>query len=93
VRDTGPGIAAADHESLFLSFEQVDGSATRRVGGLGLGLSFVRRLAEDAGFPLTVISELGKGSEFALDLPLAEVVPPAPRRPSPRRASRRAASS
>jgi PAS domain S-box-containing protein len=86
VRDTGPGIAAADHESLFLSFEQVDGSATRRVGGLGLGLSFVRRLAEDAGFPLTVTSELGKGAEFALDLPLADVPPPEPRRPSPRRA-------
>jgi signal transduction histidine kinase len=85
VRDAGPGIAAADRESLFLSFEQVDGSATRRVGGLGLGLSFVRRLAQDAGFPLSVTSELGKGAEFALDLPLAAVVPPAPRRPSPRR--------
>jgi two-component system sensor histidine kinase VicK len=86
VRDAGPGIAAGDRESLFLSFEQVDGSATRRVGGLGLGLSFVRRLAEDAGFPLTVTSELGKGAEFALDLPLADVPPPEPRRPSPRRA-------
>jgi signal transduction histidine kinase len=85
VRDAGPGIAAADRESLFLSFEQVDGSATRRVGGLGLGLSFVRRLAQDADFPLSVTSELGKGAEFALDLPLAAVVPPAPRRPSPRR--------
>ncbi|MCW2681583.1 MAG: two-component sensor kinase, involved in phosphate sensing, partial [Frankiales bacterium] len=85
VRDAGPGIAAADRDSLFLSFEQVDGSATRRVGGLGLGLSFVRRLAEDAGYPLSVSSELGKGAEFALDLPIAEVVPPAPRRPSARR--------
>ncbi len=80
VRDAGPGIAAADRDSLFLSFEQVDGSATRRVGGLGLGLSFVRRLAEDSGYPLSVSSELGKGSEFALDLPPAEVVAPAPRR-------------
>jgi PAS domain S-box-containing protein len=81
VRDAGPGIAAADRESLFLSFEQVDGSATRRVGGLGLGLSFVRRLADDAGFPLTVTSELGKGAEFALDLPIAAApVPPAARR-------------
>jgi two-component system phosphate regulon sensor histidine kinase PhoR len=85
VRDAGPGIARADRDSLFLSFEQVDGSATRRVGGLGLGLSFVRRLAQDAGFPLSVSSELGKGAEFALDLPLADGVPPAPRRPSPRR--------
>jgi signal transduction histidine kinase len=85
VRDAGPGIAAADRASLFTSFEQVDGSATRRVGGLGLGLSFVRRLSEDSGYPLSVASELGKGSEFALDLPLAPAEPPAPRRPSTRR--------
>jgi two-component system, OmpR family, sensor histidine kinase VicK len=85
VRDAGPGIAAADQRALFTSFEQVDGSATRRVGGLGLGLSFVRRLAEDAGYPLSVRSEVGKGAEFSLDLPLAEVVPPAPRRPTVRR--------
>jgi two-component system sensor histidine kinase VicK len=86
VRDAGPGIAVADRDALFLSFEQVDGSATRRVGGLGLGLSFVRRLAQDAGFPLSVTSEVGKGAEFALDLPLADVAPPAPRRSSPRAA-------
>jgi two-component system sensor histidine kinase VicK len=71
VRDAGPGISVADEAKLFTSFEQVDGSVTRRVGGLGLGLSFVRRLAEDAGFPLTVSSVEGKGSEFALDLPIA----------------------
>ncbi|MGZ6791738.1 MAG: sensor histidine kinase, partial [Mycobacteriales bacterium] len=72
VRDAGPGIAEADQAALFTSFEQVDGSATRRVGGLGLGLSFVRRLAQDAGYPLTVSSRLGRGSEFALDLPVAD---------------------
>jgi two-component system sensor histidine kinase VicK len=70
VRDNGPGIAAADQVRLFTSFEQVDGSATRRVGGLGLGLSFVRQLAEDAGFLLTVTSG-PTGSEFSLDLPIA----------------------
>jgi signal transduction histidine kinase len=71
VKDTGPGISALDQGRLFTSFEQADGSATRKVGGLGLGLSFVRRIAEDAGFPLTVVSTEGKGSEFALDLPVA----------------------
>jgi PAS domain S-box-containing protein len=81
VRDAGPGIAAADQRTLFTSFEQVDGSATRRVGGLGLGLSFVRRLAEDAGFPLSFNSVVGKGSEFSLDLPVSA-------EPLPRRASR-----
>jgi PAS domain S-box-containing protein len=83
VRDSGPGIAEVDQATLFTSFEQVDGSATRRVGGLGLGLSFVRRLAEDAGFPLSVWSVVGKGSEFALDLPVSD-------QPVPRRASRAA---
>jgi two-component system phosphate regulon sensor histidine kinase PhoR len=84
VRDAGPGIAPADQEALFSSFAQVDGSATRRVGGLGLGLSFVRRLAEDAGYPLTVTSTVGKGTEFALDLPAAEA-PPQPPPPAVRR--------
>ncbi|HVE74249.1 MAG TPA: ATP-binding protein [Mycobacteriales bacterium] len=85
VRDTGPGIAAADQESLFTSFAQVDGSATRRVGGLGLGLSFVRRLAEDAGYGLTVTSTVGSGTEFALDLPAtaAKPAPVATRRAAP----------
>ncbi len=75
VRDTGPGIAEADQALLFTSFEQVDGSATRRVGGLGLGLSFVRRVADDAGLLLTVTSQVGKGSEFALDLPAGATAP------------------
>ena len=71
VKDAGPGIAEADQATLFTSFEQVDGSATRRVGGLGLGLSFVRRLAQDAGYPLEVSSRPGKGAEFSLDVPVA----------------------
>jgi two-component system sensor histidine kinase VicK len=71
VKDAGPGISAEDEARLFTSFEQVDGSATRRVGGLGLGLSFVRRIADDAGFPLSVLPTDGKGAEFALDLPIA----------------------
>jgi PAS domain S-box-containing protein len=87
VRDAGPGIAPADQASLFTSFEQVDGSATRRVGGLGLGLSFVRRLAEDAGFPLSFTSTVGKGSEFALDLPVSDL--PVPVAPRASRAARR----
>ncbi len=84
VRDAGPGIDADKLDSVFTRFEQVDGSATRRVGGLGLGLSFVRRLAQDTGLPLTVTSALGRGAEFALDLPLADgakIPPPRPRRP------------
>ncbi len=84
VRDAGPGIPEAAQGALFTSFEQVDGSATRRVGGLGLGLSFVGRLAEDAGFPLHVDSAPGRGSEFALELPAGEPLPTR-RRPAARR--------
>ncbi len=80
VKDAGKGIAEKDQEALFTSFEQVDGSATRHVGGLGLGLSFVRRLAEDAGYPLTVSSRPGKGAEFALDLPVADLPAPVRRK-------------
>ena len=81
VKDAGPGIPEAEQAGLFTSFEQVDGSATRKVGGLGLGLSFVRRLAEDADFPLTFSSKVGRGSEFGLDLPVSDA-PTAPRRAS-----------
>jgi PAS domain S-box-containing protein len=87
VRDAGPGVDAAS-DRLFTSFEQVDGSATRRVGGLGLGLSFVRRVAQDAGWPLTVTSPLGggRGSEFALDVPVAvSPATPTASRAAPRR--------
>ncbi|MCU1602165.1 MAG: Two-component sensor histidine kinase [Frankiales bacterium] len=72
VKDAGPGIPEAAQATLFTSFEQVDGSATRKVGGLGLGLSFVRRVAEDSGFPLSVASKEGKGAEFSLDLPVSD---------------------
>ncbi len=74
VADTGPGIAEADQRVLLTSFEQVDGSATRRVGGLGLGLSFVSRIASDAGFPLEVDSAPGEGATFSLSVPAAAPV-------------------
>jgi signal transduction histidine kinase len=69
VADRGPGVG--DDAALFGSFEQVDGSATRRIGGLGLGLSFVNRIAQVADLQLTVTSAPGKGAQFALDLPAA----------------------
>jgi two-component system, OmpR family, sensor histidine kinase VicK len=91
VRDAGPGVDPADQESLFTSFEQKDGSATRRVGGLGLGLSFARRVAQDAGWRLTVASPVRAGrtgAEFALDVPVS---PEPATRPASRAAPRPAA--
>lgn len=69
VTDNGPGIAPEAVRSLFHSFEQIDGSATRRVGGLGMGLAFAQRLAVCMDSRLTVASTLGKGTTFRLLLP------------------------
>jgi PAS domain S-box-containing protein len=70
VRDTGIGIARADHDRIFDTFWQVEQKSTRKVGGTGLGLSVSRRLARLMGGDITVESALGKGSTFALRLPL-----------------------
>jgi PAS domain S-box-containing protein len=69
VRDTGIGIAAADHDRVFDTFWQVEQKSTRKVGGTGLGLSVSRRLARLMNGELTVDSRLGEGSTFTLRLP------------------------
>jgi two-component system phosphate regulon sensor histidine kinase PhoR len=71
VRDNGPGIDPEALPGLFTDFVQADGSATREVGGLGLGLAFVRRLAETLGLELAVASQPGRGAEFSLEVPAA----------------------
>jgi len=82
VKDTGCGISAAQIERLFQPFTQADSSTSRRHGGTGLGLSISRRLAEVLGGTLTVRSEMGKGSEFLLDVTLGEGRPlPEPETP------------
>jgi signal transduction histidine kinase len=72
VQDSGSGISPEQLKRIFQVFYQVDGSSTRKVGGMGLGLALVKRLVEAHGSTIQVHSEVGKGSTFSFELPLAE---------------------
>jgi signal transduction histidine kinase len=71
VSDQGIGIAAEAKAHLFQVFTQVDGSGTRRYGGLGLGLAIVRSLAEKMHGNVGVESQVGAGSRFWFRVRLA----------------------
>lgn len=64
VIDSGIGMAPEQIQNVFSGFSQVDSSTTREYGGVGLGLAISRRLARLLNGDISVISELGKGSEF-----------------------------
>ncbi len=70
VRDSGPGIAAADQAKIFEEFQQVDNTPTRQKGGTGLGLAISKRIVEMHGGRILVDSELGKGSTFTISIPV-----------------------
>ena len=73
VTDTGVGISGEDRDRLFKPFSQLEASANRKYGGTGLGLTISSQLAAMMGGRITVDSTPGKGSRFALTIPV-EVV-------------------
>jgi PAS domain S-box-containing protein len=76
VSDEGIGIPPADLEKIFTEFSQLDGSATRRYGGLGLGLPFVQRVVAAHGGSIRATSEVGRGSEFVIRIPVTTATGP-----------------
>lgn len=85
VRDTGIGMSAEFLAGAFTPFVQASTGETRRHEGLGLGLSVVQRLTQAMGGTISVRSEVGRGTEFRVVLPLAgadesDAAPPRPLR-------------
>ncbi|MEQ1783285.1 MAG: ATP-binding protein, partial [Hyphomonadaceae bacterium] len=77
VEDTGSGVPADAVERIFQPFEQIDVSAKRRHGGLGLGLPIARRLAQAMGGDIELESRPGQGSRFTvrIEAPIAAASP------------------
>ncbi len=84
IKDQGIGIASDQINRIFQMFTQVDGSLEKAQGGLGIGLTLVRRLTEMHGGTIVAQSEgIGKGSQFVVRLPIVAEASPASDASSP----------
>lgn len=78
VTDTGPGVPQDLQDKIFDRFYQVDQSATRSVGGAGLGLYICRRMAEAIGGRVWLERSSSEGSTFSVWVPLTPPDQPGP---------------
>ncbi|MCK6683653.1 MAG: ATP-binding protein [Thermoanaerobaculia bacterium] len=69
VHDTGIGMSREHLARLFQPFSQADAGTSRKYGGTGLGLVISRKLCQMMGGDISVTSEVGKGSQFRVELP------------------------
>ena len=79
ITDTGIGIPAPMLGTIFTKFIQADSSISRKYGGTGLGLTITKELVEFMRGKITVTSELGKGSEFIVSIPLQRAAQKTPK--------------
>ena len=74
VSDSGPGIAAADHERVFQVFRRGSEASTAGVPGRGIGLASVKAVVEHWGGEILLESEVGVGSTFRVSIPASRIV-------------------
>ena len=74
VRDTGIGMTQEQQANIFEAYAQGDKSISSRYGGTGLGMNITKQIIELMGGSISVKSEIGKGSIFALSFPIEEAV-------------------
>jgi signal transduction histidine kinase/ActR/RegA family two-component response regulator len=82
LEDQGPGISPENQTQIFEPFSQVESNLNREAGGVGLGLSICRRLAEAMGGEANVDSQIGEGSTFWFEIPVEATEAPVAKRQS-----------
>ncbi len=73
VQDTGIGIPLHQQALIFERFTQVENPEQKRHRGTGLGLAISKSLCEQMGYPLSLVSEPGKGSCFSIEIPRIKI--------------------